>query len=69
MSMQRPEVAQMGFRSLHVFFFFQNILASFNNTASPVYRYHVSRKKPIGIVVCFQKAPVLEMAMLLEVPK
>ena len=61
--MQRPEIAQMG--SLHVFFKHLS-----TTQPSAVYSYHLCQeKKPIGIVVCFQKVPVLEMAMLLEVPK
>ena len=65
--MQRPKIAQMG--TLHVFFF-QNSYHLSTTQPSPMYSYHLCQEqKPIGSVVCFQKAPVLEMAMLLEVPK
>ena len=51
-------------------FFFSKYFSIFTTPPSPMYSYHLCQeKKPIGSVVCFQKAPVLEMAMLLEVPK
>ena len=65
MSMQLPEIAQM--YSL----FFSKSFSIFLQDSLPqsIVSICVKKKKPIGIVVCFQKAPVLELAMLLEVPK
>ena len=67
LSMQLPEIAQMD--SLHVFF--SKSFSSFEQDSLPqsIVTICVKKNKPTGIVVCFQKAPVLELAMPLEVPK
>ena len=67
MSMQLPEIAQMD--SLHVFFSESFSIFQQDSLPQSIVTICLKEKNPIGIVVCFQKAPELELAMLLEVPK